>query len=59
LEIDALDSSALITDALLLRKSLILLSGVIIGFLIQDRSHRVGDDCIERGNSVNVVGSQR
>jgi Na+/H+ antiporter NhaD/arsenite permease-like protein len=39
LEIDALDASALITDVKLLRKSLIVMSGVIIGFLIHGVVH--------------------
>jgi Na+/H+ antiporter NhaD/arsenite permease-like protein len=39
LEIDALDASALITNPTLLRKSLIVLSGVIIGFLFHGVVH--------------------
>ncbi len=39
LEIDALDATALITDRKLLRKSLIVLTGVIIGFLIHGTVH--------------------
>jgi len=34
-----LDASALITDPVLLRKSLIVMSGVIIGFLLQGSLH--------------------
>ena len=39
LEIDALDASALITNGVLLRKSLIVLGGVIFGFLIHGVVH--------------------
>ncbi|MEN8173462.1 MAG: ArsB/NhaD family transporter, partial [Chloroflexota bacterium] len=38
-EIDALDASALITDPVLLRKSLIVMTGVIIGFLLHGALH--------------------
>lgn len=38
-DIDALDASALITDPILLRKSLIVMTGVIIGFLLHGALH--------------------
>ena len=39
MDIAELDASALITDPVLLRKSLIVMSGVIIGFLLHGSLH--------------------
>jgi Na+/H+ antiporter NhaD/arsenite permease-like protein len=46
LDVEALDTSALITDHQLLRKALIVMSGVIIGFLVHGALHHgTSDHC--------------